>query len=301
MDNGVERRVGRDGARRASRTCRSSRPARTSGSAARSTSSAARTAAPWIVAANADIALEPRRARRAARRGAGRSRRRARSRRGCVLPDGSTQHSVHPFPTLALTRRSSPARARLARRRLLPRGPLGPRPRAPRPVGGRRVPDGAPRGVGRGRRLRRAPLHVRRGPRPRLAPARGGLGDPLRAGRGGAATTSRRATSAAWGDERVDLWMDATYDWLRETHGDAYARRVAALNVAGARARARLNPRRRDFYAGWAARHARASAAAASSPSRTRSWCRGPRGRSASCWRARARGAPVRSGGIRSR
>jgi len=79
------------------------------------------------------------------------------------------------------------------------------------------------------------------------------------------------ATEAAWGDARFDRWMDATYEWLRDTHGPSYARLVAALNVAGARARAALTPRphRRTMYRRWAQLHARASAAAASSPRRT--------------------------------
>jgi hypothetical protein len=74
------------------------------------------------------------------------------------------------------------------------------------------------------------------------------------------------ATSAAWGDERTERWMDATYAWLRDTEGPARARAIAALNVAGAAARAAARPRRREFYATWARRHARAGLRAPNVP-----------------------------------
>jgi GT2 family glycosyltransferase len=62
---------------------------------------AERTGGEWLLAANADIALEPGaleamlKAGRHARVGAVAPR--------LLLPDGSTQHSVHPFPTVPLT------------------------------------------------------------------------------------------------------------------------------------------------------------------------------------------------------
>jgi GT2 family glycosyltransferase len=62
---------------------------------------AARTDSEWLLAANADVALEP--GALPALIAAGGA-----PRVGCVaprllLPDGTTQHSVHPFPTLSLT------------------------------------------------------------------------------------------------------------------------------------------------------------------------------------------------------
>jgi N-acetylglucosaminyl-diphospho-decaprenol L-rhamnosyltransferase len=62
---------------------------------------ASRTAGDWLLAANADIALEP--GALAALLAAAED-----GRVGCVaprliLPDGTTQHSVHPFPTLRFT------------------------------------------------------------------------------------------------------------------------------------------------------------------------------------------------------
>jgi GT2 family glycosyltransferase len=62
---------------------------------------ASHTGADWLLAANADVALEP--GALDALLAAGKD-----PRAGCVaprllLPDGSTQHSVHPFPTLGFT------------------------------------------------------------------------------------------------------------------------------------------------------------------------------------------------------
>jgi GT2 family glycosyltransferase len=62
---------------------------------------ARRTDSPWLLAANADVALEPGALDAMVRAGGA-------VQAGCVaprlvLPDGSTQHSVYPFPTLPFT------------------------------------------------------------------------------------------------------------------------------------------------------------------------------------------------------
>ncbi len=62
---------------------------------------AARTRSPWIAAANADVALEP--GALDALLAAGGDKRVACVAPRLLLPDGETQHSVYPFPTLAFT------------------------------------------------------------------------------------------------------------------------------------------------------------------------------------------------------
>ena len=229
----------------------------------------AQTESEWLVAANADTAV----ARGAlsallvaaeADPGAGALAPRL------VLPDGTTQHSVHPFPTLASTAAFVAGAGAVAGDRLCLEGHWDPdrERRVPWAVGAfllvRRAAWDAVGGFDERRFMYAEDLDLgwrlrEAGWATRYVPGAVVLHD------------ESAATAAAWGDARVERWMDATYAWLRETHGDGYARRVAALNVAGARARAALHPRRRAFYASWAERHARASrsADAASSPRRT--------------------------------
>jgi N-acetylglucosaminyl-diphospho-decaprenol L-rhamnosyltransferase len=48
------------------------------------------------------------------------------------------------------------------------------------------------------------------------------------------------AAEQAWGDARVERWMDATYAWMLRRRGAPRTRVVAAINVAGAGAREAL-------------------------------------------------------------
>jgi N-acetylglucosaminyl-diphospho-decaprenol L-rhamnosyltransferase len=230
---------------------------------------AAETESSWLVAANADTAVAPGAldALLAAGEddpGAGALAPRL------VLPDGSTQHSVHPFPTLGSTAAFAGGAGVVLGDRLCLEGRWD-------PDVARRVPWG----VGAFLLLRREAWDAVGGFDPRRWMYAEDLDLGWRLRRAGWATRyvpgavvlhdESAATASAWGEARVDRWMDATYAWLRDTHGSPYARRVAALNVAGARARAALTrrPHRRLMYRRWAELHARASAAAASSPSRT--------------------------------
>jgi N-acetylglucosaminyl-diphospho-decaprenol L-rhamnosyltransferase len=230
---------------------------------------AARTDSEWLVAANADTAvargtLDALLAAADDDPGAGALAPRL------VLPGGSTQHSVHPFPTVVSTAAFVAGAGLVAGDALCLEGHWNPdrERRVPWAVGAflllRREAWDAVGGfddrrfmyaedLDLGWRLREA------GWATRYVPGAVVLHD------------ESAATAAAWGDERVGRWMDATYDWLRSIRGAAYARRVGSLNSAGARARAALtpSPHRRAMYAGWAERHARASSAAASSPRRT--------------------------------
>ena len=143
------------------------------------------TSTPWLVAANADVVPEPGALAALLRAGGGRA---GRSRRPRLLrPDGTTEHSVHPFPGLRFTAAFALGLTEAYGDRLCLEGAWDPEQAAPRPVGDRRAAAASARSVRRGGRLRRAPVALRRGPRPRLAPAPRRLGHPLRARRAGAA------------------------------------------------------------------------------------------------------------------
>lgn len=76
---------------------------------------AQRTTAPWIAAANADIELEGDTLERLLQAGDGAARCGALAPR-LVLPDGRTQHSVYPLPTVGFTLQFNLGRQRLDRR-----------------------------------------------------------------------------------------------------------------------------------------------------------------------------------------
>jgi N-acetylglucosaminyl-diphospho-decaprenol L-rhamnosyltransferase len=228
---------------------------------------AGRTDTRWLVAANADTAATPGAlssllAAGDADPGAGALTPRL------VLPDGSTQHSVHPFPTLPFTTAFALGAASALGDRLCLEGHWDP-DRA------RRVPWA----VGAFLLLRRSAWNAVGGFDERRWMYAEDLDLGWRLHRAGWATRhvpdavvhhdESAATAAAWGDERTQRWMDATYAWMRDTRGAARARAVAAVNVAGAGARAaalaplaRARPERfayrRDTYASWARAHARA-------------------------------------------
>ena len=221
---------------------------------------AARTRTPWLVAANADVVPEPgalaallRTAR--ADPGAGALAPRL------LRPDGTTEHSVHPFPGLRFTAAFALGMTKPYGDRLCLEGAWDPERRAARPVGHRRVPAAAARGLRRGRRLRRAPMALRRGPRPRLAAAPRRLGDRATS-RPRACEHAGSAATSAFGDERTERWQRATYAWILRRRGIAVTRLTALLNVLGALARAvltRSRPAGRYLRVGAPARAHRAA------------------------------------------
>jgi GT2 family glycosyltransferase len=218
---------------------------------------AERTSTPWLVASNADVALEPgaldallAAARADPRAGAVAPR--------LLLPDGSTQHGVHPFPTVPFTAAFAAGLTRPFADRLCLVGAWDPERarRVPWAIGAflllRREAWDAVGGFDErqwlfaedldlGWRLRRAGWATRYEPRARVRHA-------------------ASAATDAFGPERTDRWMLATYAWLARRRGLATARLVAGLNVAGALRRALLtrDQAARRANLGWARLHARA-------------------------------------------
>lgn len=200
-----------------------------------------RTDGGWLLAANADIALEPGALEALVRTGE------SGPRVGCVaprliLPDGTTQHSVHPFPTLPLTLAFNLGVMKLAPAaadRLCLEGAWNPeRPRdVPWAIGAclllRRAAFDA---VGRFDerqwiyaedvdlcwRLADAGWTVRYEPVARVH------------------HESSAATSAAFGETRVERFVSETYEMLLRRKGRARTALTAAVNVAGAAARVGL-------------------------------------------------------------
>ena len=200
---------------------------------------ASQTRSEWVAPSNADVRLAPDALR--ALLDAGRSD----SGVGVVaprlvLPDGSTQHSVFPFPTLPFTALNAVGALALSRR-LARRWP----------VPGRWDPHRAgevPWAVG-------AFLIVRRSAWEEV----GGFDESewmyaedldlgWRLARGGWRTLyepaalvhhdESAATSRAWGPERYERWHRSTYRWLLRRRGPARTRATALFNVAGYGARA---------------------------------------------------------------
>lgn len=205
---------------------------------------AERTRTPWIAAANADVELEPRAL--AELLAAGRRHPRAGALAPClVLPDGSTQHSVHPFPTIPFTLAFN----------------LG-LPAVSRGLGDRLCLEGAwdsarerdvPWAIGAFLLLRRTAWNEAGG----FSEAQWMYAEDLdlgwRLSRHGWRTTyvpaavvrhhSAAATSQAWGSDLEARWMWSTYAWMLRRRGLIRTRAVAILNLGGAAAR----------YAGYAA------------------------------------------------
>ena len=213
------------------------------------------TRTPWVAPANADVALESGAldallAAGERHPGAGAIAPRL------VRPDGSTQHSVHPFPTLAFTAAFNlgiTSWGARTRDRFMLEGSWDPE-RA-------RAVDWA---LG-------AFLIVRREAWERI----GGFDEEQwmyaedldlgwrlhRAGRPTRYEPSARvchhesaATTQRWGDERTERWMWSTYAWMLRRRGAAVTRVVAAVNVAGAAARWALLGRQ-PTHATWARLH----------------------------------------------
>lgn len=228
---------------------------------------AARVSTPWIAAANADIELRPgaidellAAASRHPEAGALAPR--------LVLPDGSVQHSPYPFPTVPFTLLFNSGLPGLSRRlaeRLCLEGAWDPgrertvpwaigaflllRREAWREVGGFDEEQWMyAEDLDLGWRLAQA------GWRTVYAP-----GAVVR-------HSSRASTAQAWGPDTDARWTASTYAWMLRRRGAVRTRTAAAVNVAGASARAllfgalaRLAPGRfadrRDAMRRWAALH----------------------------------------------
>jgi GT2 family glycosyltransferase len=228
---------------------------------------AARTAAPWLVVANADVAphagaldalLEAGRADPQAGVVAPR----------LVLPDGSAQHSVFAFPTIGVTLAAQSGLAQLVRplgEQLLLPGHFDPdRPRdVPWAVAAfllvRRTAWDAVGGFDEslwmyaedldlGWRMQRAGWRARYEPRAVVDHESGA------------------STTHAWGDARWERWQRASYAWMLRRMGVVRTRAVAAIAVAGSAVRwallaaaARIAPgryaRRRDAARTWIELH----------------------------------------------
>ena len=205
---------------------------------------ASRTSSDWIVASNADVAVAPGAVEalvRAADAGTGAVAPRL------VLPDGSTQHSVLPFPTVPFTLAFALGLTRFAGDRLCVPGHWDPsRPRT------------VPWAVGAFLALRRAAFEEVGGFDERQWLFAEDLDLGWRLSRAGWTTRyepsavvthfESAATSAAFGAGRTERTQAETYAWLRRRRGRVVASTVAGLNVLGALAR-------RDR--GWAGIHYR--------------------------------------------
>jgi GT2 family glycosyltransferase len=194
----------------------------------------ARTHAPWLVIANADVALEPAALDVLLAAGEADPVAGAIAPR-LVLPDGQTQHSVFAFPSLALAAVDATGLGRvlprLGQRFLLP-GTLEARARVvPWAVAAlllvRRDAWDAVGGFDErqfmyaedldlGWRLTRAGRHMRWAP------------DAV------VRHESSAATTQAWGGETTERWQRATYAWMHRRLGPWRARAYAAVAFAGA-------------------------------------------------------------------
>jgi GT2 family glycosyltransferase len=200
---------------------------------------AERTASDWIAAANADVELLPGALEALLATGEADPKVAAVAPR-LLLPDGSTQHSVHPFPTVPLALLFNLGLARLSRR-------LGDRlclERSWDPERARAVPwalgallllrrsafeqvGGFPEGhwmyaedLDLGWRLARAGWSTRYEPGARVRHA------------------ESAAAAQAFGDERTRRLMAASYAWMLRRRGLARTWTIALLNWVGATARA---------------------------------------------------------------
>jgi GT2 family glycosyltransferase len=212
---------------------------------------AARSSLPWIAPANADIELRPGALRALLGAAA------AHPRAGVLAPRlelaaGGTQHSVHSFPTIPFTARFNIGFHRRAGDRLCLEGHWDP--------SRERDVDWA---IGAFLLVRRATWEAVGG----FDEAQWMYAEDLdlgwRIARAGWSTRyvpsahvlhhASAAAARAWGEERTLRWLRSTYAWTLRRRGLVRTRVTAAINVAGAYARAR-DPRARR----WAGLHRRA-------------------------------------------
>jgi GT2 family glycosyltransferase len=199
---------------------------------------AARASSAWIAPANADIALEEG-ALAALLAAADRDPAAGILAPRLVLPDGSTQHSVHPFPTVPFTVAFNAGVQRLARR-------WGDR----RSLEGYWDPDVERRvgwAVGAFLLVRRDAWDAAGGFDAQQWMYAEDLDLGWRAARAGWPTRyvpsarvrhhESAATAQVWAD-RTERWMWSTYGWMLRRRGPLRTRAVAAVNVTGALGRA---------------------------------------------------------------
>jgi N-acetylglucosaminyl-diphospho-decaprenol L-rhamnosyltransferase len=199
---------------------------------------AARGTSEWIAPANADIALEPGALERLLE-AADRDPQAGVLAPRLVLPDGTTQHSVHPFPTLGLTVAFNAGVQRVVpawgnRRTLEGYWDAERERRVDWAVGAfllvRRSAWDAAGGFDAHQWMYAEDLDLGW----RLARA----GHPTRYVPGARVHHNESAATAqAWTD-RTERWMWSTYGWMLRRRGVAVTRAVAAVNVAGAAGRA---------------------------------------------------------------
>ena len=202
----------------------------------------------WVAPANADTAVEPRAITALLAAGARDPAAGVLAPR-LILPDGSTQHSVHAFPTLPFT---IAFHARVGDRRPA-WGEAHCLPGRWNPERERRVPWA----VGAFLLVRMAAWRQVGGFDPRQWMYAEDLDLAWRMARVGWATRyvpearvrhhESAAAEAAWGADRAaDRWNLATYEWMLHRRGGLRTRAVAAANVVGHGARMVAAKRRKD-------------------------------------------------------
>jgi GT2 family glycosyltransferase len=212
---------------------------------------ASQTTAPWIAPANADVELRPS-ALRALLDAGERNPRAGILAPRLELPSGETQHSVYAFPTIPFTARFNLGFHRRVGDRLCLEGFWDPTRE--------RDVDWA---IGAFLLVRRAAWDAAGGFDQGQWMYAEDLDLGWRAARAGWSTRyvpsarvlhhASAATTQAWGDERTLRWLRSTYAWMLRRRGLIRTRITAAINVAGAYARAR-NP----YYRMWGGLHRRA-------------------------------------------
>ena len=212
---------------------------------------ASQTTAPWIAPANADVELRPS-ALRALLDAGERNPRAGILAPRLELPSGETQHSVYAFPTIPFTARFNLGFHRRVGDRLCLEGFWDP--------SRERDVDWA---IGAFLLVRRAAWDAAGGFDQGQWMYAEDLDLCWRAARAGWSTRyvpsarvlhhASAATTQAWGDERTLRWLRSTYAWMLRRRGLIRTRVTAAINVAGAYARAR-NP----YFRMWGGLHRRA-------------------------------------------
>lgn len=195
---------------------------------------AERTQSDWLAPANADIRLGPDALRTLVQAGAEHPKAGALAPR-LILPDGTTQRSVYPFPTLGFTVAQALGIAerntKLARRWCLERGFDQDRARE------------VPWAVGAFLLIRSEAWRAAGGFSPHQWMYAEDLDLGWRVSRAGFSTwyipeahvhhAESASTRQAWGEERHYRWHVSTYAWLLRRRGGLIARTIALVNVTG--------------------------------------------------------------------